>query len=184
MRLKARLACIAMMAAISAPVSALAADASATVSATIVANPHLESDVIEELARNSWADLLYSGSTGILTFAIPGAATPTVRPSQPCQCRLTGEPAEIAELAACDQADATACKSTLYTERMAELMTCTPSEGINNFCQCEISGSAEQIAALMFCKGTLRGSRVVSLMIARNDAHDGQQPASIIVAYN
>lgn len=164
-----------------------AASATATVSATILPRSDISevsTDVSTEIAANSWTQLLYSGSTGVLTFTIPGSALPTVGRSNHCKCALTGTPAQIATLVSCNGSNSRSCASSVNTEQLDKVMACSGTDNINDFCTCEIIGSVEQIAALLFCNGTLSGSKVVSLMVTGSQDGENNNLATIIAAYN
>gem|GEM_PF-3870314 len=164
-----------------------AASATATVSATILQRSdvaEVSTDVSTEVAANSWTQLLYSSSTGVLTFTIPGSGLPTVARGNYCKCALTGTPAQIASLVSCNGSNSRSCASSVNTEQLDKVMACSGTDSINDFCTCEITGSVEQIAALLFCNGTLSGSKVVSLMVTDSQDEKNNIPATIIAAYN
>lgn len=180
---------LAVITALQFTSTVFAADAKATASATIIGPANAEADVTAELAAelaaNSWAQLLYSGSPGVLTFTIPGSGSLTVSRSKPCTCRLTGSPAQIASQISCSgSSNSGTCASSVNVEQMAKLMTCSGTESNQDFCACEIVGSVEQIAALLFCNGTLRGSKAISLMVTESQDGQTEKSAVIIVAYN
>lgn len=164
-----------------------AASADATVTAKILPRSdvaEVSTDVSTEVAANSWTQLLYSGSTGVLTFTIPGSGTPTAGRGNYCKCALTGTPAQIATLVSCNGSNSKSCASSVNTQQLDKVMACSGADSINDFCTCEITGSVEQIAALLFCNGTLSGSKVVSLMVTGSQDEKNNTPATIIAAYN
>lgn len=173
---------------------AYAASTDATVTATILPRSdvtEISTDATTEIATRTWAQLLYSGSAGVLTFTIPGSGLATntdLNGGRHCSCRLTGSVTQIAALVSCKsplhQGNSSTCRSTVDTEQLAKLMVCTGAEETTDFCKCNITGSVEQIAALLFCNGTLAGSKVVSLMVSRRQDTQTDQSAAIIVAYN
>lgn len=168
-----------------------AASASATINATILPRSDVSvvsTDAITEIAARTWAQLLYSGSAGVLTFTIPGSGTATgTDGGKHCSCRLTGSVEQIAALVSCNTPQgghSSSCESSVNTEQLAKLMTCSGVEKYTEFCRCTITGSVEQIAALLFCNGTLTGSKVVSIMVTSHPDAQTEKSADIIVAYN
>ena len=170
-----------------------AAPASATINATILPRSDVSvvsTDAITEIAARTWAQLLYSGSAGVLTFTIPGSgsATSTTEGGKHCSCRLTGSVEQIAALVSCNNTSfgnkSRSCQSSVNTAQLAKLMTCSGAEEYTEFCRCTITGSVEQIAALLFCNGTLTGSKVVSIMVTSHPEAQTEKSAAIIVAYN
>jgi hypothetical protein len=167
--------------------SVYAASATATVSATILQRSdvaEVSTDISTEVAANSWTQLLYSGSAGILTFTIPGNGLQTAGRGNYCKCALTGTPAQIATLVSCNGSKTRSCASSVNTQQLDKVMACSGIDNMNDFCTCEITGSVDQIAALLFCNGTLLGSKVVSLMIIKHQNDEYNERASIIAAYN